>query len=224
MNFAIVSGPASWLADGSHWQGLTGIPNRLAEHLGLSALAVLVAALLALPVGVWLGHIRRGGAVAINIGNIGRAVPTYAVLSLLFLVLSDRGITNRGISTVIALVLFGIPPLLTNALVGVREVDQRVVDAARGMGMSGMQLLRRVELPLARPLILAGVRLCAVQVVATMTIAALIAGPGLGRIVTEGFAIQNQDEVVAGALVVAVVALAVDLTLAAVIRRTRRST
>lgn len=214
-----VTGPLSWLADPTHWRGPEGIPTLSAQHLGLSALAVLVACLLALPVGIWLGHTGRGGAVALNVGNIGRAVPTYAVLSLLYLVISDR-----QTDTVVALVLFGIPPVLTNAYVAVREVDPVVVDSARGMGMSGGQVLRRVELPLATPLLLAGVRLCAVQVVATTTIAALIAGPGLGRIVTDGFAVQDQDQVVAGAAVVAVVALVVDLAMALVVRRTRRVT
>ncbi len=214
-----VTGPLSWLADPTHWRGPEGIPTLSAQHLGLSALAVLVACLLALPVGIWLGHTGRGGAVALNVGNIGRAVPTYAVLSLLYLVISDR-----QTDTVVALVLFGIPPVLTNAYVAVREVDPVVVDSARGMGMSGAQVLRRVELPLATPLLMAGVRLCAVQVVATTTIAALIAGPGLGRIVTDGFAVQDQDQVVAGAAVVAVVALVVDLAMALVVRRTRRVT
>lgn len=212
-----LTGPLSWLADGTHWRGPDGIPHLLAQHLGLSALAVLIACLVALPVGVVLGHTGRGGALAINVGNVGRAVPTYAVLSILYLL-----ITNRSTTTLIALVLFGIPPVLTNAYTAVREVDPVVRDAARGMGLSGGQLLRRVELPLARPLLLAGVRLCAVQVVATTTIAALIAGPGLGLIVTTGFAVQDQDEVVAGAAVVAVVALAVDLAMAAVVRASRR--
>lgn len=212
-----VTGALSWLTDAAHWRGAEGIPTLLGQHLGLSALAVAAACLLALPVGVWLGHTGSGGAVALNVGNIGRAVPTYAVLSLLYLV-----IANRQTDTVVALVLFGIPPVLTNAYVAVREVDPVVVDSARGMGMSGWQVLRRVELPLATPLLLAGVRLCAVQVVATTTIAALIAGPGLGRIVTAGFAVQDQDQVVAGAAVVALVALVVDLVMAIVVRRARR--
>jgi len=214
----IVTGPIGWLLDGSHWTGPTGIPTLTAQHLGLSALAVLIACLIALPIGVWLGHTGRGGTLALNVGNVGRAVPTYAVLSVFYLV-----IASRETDTLLALVLFGIPPVLTNAYVSVREVDPVMVDAARGMGMSGGQLLRRVELPIARPLLLSGVRLCAVQVVATMTIAALIAGPGLGRIVTAGFALQDQNQVVAGAAVVAVVALVVDLSLAAVVRRTRRT-
>ena len=212
-----VGGALSWLVDGAHWRGPSGVPTLLAQHLGLSALAVLIACALALPLGVWLGHTGRGGALALNVGNIGRAVPTFALLSLLYLVFA-----SRETDTLIALVLFGVPPVLTNAYVAVREVDPVYVDSALGMGMSGGQVLRRVELPLATPLLLAGVRLCAVQVVATTTIAALIAGPGLGRIVTEGFATQDQDQVVAGALVVAVVALVVDLALAAVVRRARR--
>ena len=214
-----VTGAVSWLLDGAHWRGPVGIPTLLAQHIGLSALAVLIACVLALPLGVWLGHTGRGGALALNVGNIGRAVPTFALLSVLYLLFA-----SRETDTMIALVLFGIPPVLTNAYVAVREVDPVFVDSARGMGMSGGQVLRRVELPLATPLLLAGVRLCAVQVIATTTIAALIAGPGLGRIVTDGFAIQDQNQVVAGAAVVAVVALVVDLALAGVVHRTRRAT
>ncbi len=214
-----VTGAVSWLLDGGHWRGPVGIPTLLAQHIGLSALAVLIACVLALPLGVWLGHTGRGGALALNVGNIGRAVPTFALLSVLYLLFA-----SRETDTLIALVLFGIPPVLTNAYVAVREVDPVFVDSARGMGMSGGQVLRRVELPLATPLLLAGVRLCAVQVIATTTIAALIAGPGLGRIVTDGFAIQDQNQVVAGAAVVAVVALVVDLALAGVVHRTRRAT
>ena len=209
----------AWFADPVHWQGENGVPARLIEHLWLSAASVAVAALLALPVALWLGHIGRGGVLAVNVSNIGRAVPTFAVLVILALAPSPFGLGTR--STLTALVLFAVPPLLTNTYVGVRSVDRGVVDAARGMGMSGWQVLRRVEWPLALPLVMTGIRLAAVQVVATATIAALVAGPGLGRIIASGYGNQDQAELVAGSLLVAALALAVEGILALVERRVR---
>lgn len=198
----------AWFSDPANWQGEAGVPHRLLEHLGLSAAALGIACLLALPLALWLGHIGRGGALAVNITNIGRAVPTFAVLVLLALAPAPFGLST--LSTLTALVLFAIPPIMTNTYVGVREVDRDIVEAARGVGMSGGQVLRKVEVPLATPLIMTGVRLAAVQVVATATIAALVAGGGLGRIITSGFARQDQAELVAGAVLVALLALAVE--------------
>jgi osmoprotectant transport system permease protein len=199
-------GVIDWLTDGAHWQGSDGVIVRTLQHVELSAIALAIVVAVSLPVALWLGHIKKGGFLAVNLTNVGRAVPTFAVLTLL--ALTSLGIGNR--SVVLALVLFGIPPVLTNAYVGVREVDPQVVEAARGMGMTGLQQLRRVELPLAVPLVLNGVRLAAVQIVATMTIAALVSGPGLGRIIQEGFATQNKPELEAGALLVVVLALLVE--------------
>ena len=156
---------------------------------------------------VVLGHLGRGGALAVNISNAGRAVPTFAVLVLL--VLSPLGRYGQW-PTIIALVLFAIPPLLTNAYVGMRQVDRDVVESARAMGMTGRQLLARVELPLAFPLIATGVRTAAVQVVATATLAALPGGGGLGRLITAGFDRYDTAQVVAGAVLVAALALLVE--------------
>lgn len=195
-----------WLADPENWRGADGVATRLVEHVELTVASVAIACVIAIPIALWLGHIGKGGTLAINVSNVGRAVPTFAVLVLLFL-------TPLGLSvwsTIIALVLFAIPPILTNTYVGMREVDRNVVDAARGMGMDGAQLLRKVELPLAVPLLMNGVRLAAVQVVATATIAALVAGGGLGRIITNGFGRQNLPQIVAGAILVAALALAVE--------------
>jgi osmoprotectant transport system permease protein len=196
-----------WLRDPANWEGPGGVTARLVEHVGVSALALGLACLAALPLGLWLGHLGRGGALAVNVSNIGRAVPTFAVLVLLAIGPLGLGTT----STVVALVLFGIPPILTNTYVGMRGVDRDTVDAAWGMGMSGRDVLRKVELPLATPLLLDGVRLAAVQVVATATVAALVAGPGLGRIIRSGFQRQDQAQLVSGALVVAALALLVEL-------------
>ncbi|MEU2423462.1 ABC transporter permease [Streptomyces sp. NPDC007851] len=197
----------AWLTDAAHWAGADGIGNRLLQHLVLTVVCLLVSCLIALPVALVLGHLGRGGALAVNISNVGRAVPTFAVLVLLLL--TPVGRWGEG-PTVVALVLFAVPPLLTNAYVGMREVDRSVVRAARGMGMTGRQLLFRVELPLALPMVLTGVRLAAVQLVATATIAALAGGGGLGRIITAGFNLASTPMVVAGAILVAVFALVVE--------------
>ncbi|MER6025863.1 ABC transporter permease [Streptomyces sp. NPDC001851] len=196
-----------WLADPAHWSGDDGVRHRLLQHLVLTVVCLVLSCLIALPVALVLGHLGKGGALAVNISNIGRAVPTFAVLVLLLL--TPVGRWGEG-PTVVALVLFAVPPLLTNAYVGMREVDRGVVQAARGMGMTGRQMLLRVELPLALPLILNGVRIAAVQLVATATIAALAGGGGLGRIITAGFNLASTPQVVAGALLVAVFALAVE--------------
>ncbi|MFI6093323.1 ABC transporter permease [Streptomyces sp. NPDC051218] len=208
-----ITGAYDWLTTGANWQGEKGVWHRLAEHLYFSGVCLAVACLIALPIALYLGHIGKGGALAVNISNIGRAVPTLAVLVLLTLTpLGEHG----DVPTLIALVLFAVPPLLTNAYIGMREVDRAVVEAARGMGMSGRQLFARVELPLAYPLIMTGVRSAGVQVVATATLAAMAGEGGLGRIITAGFNLQNTPQVVAGALLVALLALCVELVLVVV--------
>ncbi|GAB2903421.1 hypothetical protein GCM10022245_43610 [Streptomyces mayteni] len=200
----------TWLTTGANWSGDAGVWHRLAEHLSLTGISLLVSCAVALPLACWLGHAggrRIGGALAINISNVGRAVPTFAVLVLLTLGPLGR---HGDLPVLVALVLFAVPPLLTNAYVGISEADRDVVGAARGLGMSRWQLLTRVELPLAFPLIMTGVRTAAVQIVATATLAALPGGGGLGRIITAGFANYRTAQVVAGAVLVAVLALAVE--------------
>ncbi|WP_432099227.1 ABC transporter permease [Streptomyces sp. WAC 04229] len=196
-----------WLTDPAHWPGENGITHRLVQHLVLTVVCLVVSCLIALPVALVLGHLGRGGALAVNVSNVGRAVPTFAVLVLLLL--TPVGRWGEG-PTVVALVLFAVPPLLTNAYVGMREVDRGVVQAARGMGMTGRQMLFRVELPLSLPMVMNGVRIAAVQLVATATIAALAGGGGLGRIITAGFNLASTPQVVAGAVLVAAFALVVE--------------
>ncbi|MZD09893.1 ABC transporter permease subunit [Streptomyces sp. SID5785] len=202
-----ISGAYDWLSTSANWQGDKGVWHRLAEHLYFSGVALGIACLLALPLALWLGHLGRGGALAVNVSNVGRAVPTLAVLVLLTLTPLGR---HGDVPTLIALVLFAVPPLLTNAYVGMREVDRSVVEAARGMGMSGGQVFARVELPLAYPLVMTGLRSAGVQVIATATLAAMAGEGGLGRIITAGFSLQNTPQVVAGALLVAALALVVE--------------
>ncbi len=209
-----VSGLVDWLSDPAHWEGPGGVPARLLEHLGLTAAALGLACAVAVPLALVLGHLGRGGAVALGLANLGRAVPTFAVLVLL--AIGPLGFGPR--STITALVLFAVPPILTNGYVGMREVDRDVVEAARGVGLSGLQVMRTVELPLAVPLLLNGIRLAAVQVVATATIAALVAGGGLGNIILLGFGTQDQSAVLAGAVLVACFALATELLFAVLAR------
>ncbi len=211
----MIGDTAAWLGDGEHWSGPDGVPARLLEHLVVSGLALGLAVLVALPVAFLLGSRRRGGGAVVALANASRAVPTFAVLVLL--VATPVGFGDRA--TVVALVLFAVPPLLTNAYVGVRDVDPEVREAARGMGMTRGQLLRRVEVPLALPLIAAGVRTAAVQVVATATLAAYVGGGGLGRFIADGFARADPGMTAGGGVLVAGLALLVELLLAAVQRR-----
>lgn len=200
----------SWLTTATSWQGEDGIAHRLVEHVLYSGLAVLLACVVALPIGVGLGHLHRGGLVAINIANVGRAVPTLGIL-ILFAV-SPLGLTRTTL--LVTLAIFAAPPILANAYTGVATVDPDAVEAARGMGMSGFQVLRRLELPTALPLVAAGVRTSAVQVVATATLAGYTGNGTLGQIVFRGFNVNLGYLVVGGAVLVAALALATELTLA----------
>lgn len=217
-----VNGVWDWFRDGDHWRGNTGVPHLLYQHSLLTAVSVLIAMALGLPLALWLGHRGRGGTLAVNLTNIGRAIPIVALLSLLALGplgTGDLGPFGRsGLATLITLALFALPPIVTNTYTGMVEVDRDVVEAARGMGMSEATVLRRVELPLAAPLIVAGLRLAVVQVWATATIAALVAGPGLGRIIVLGYDSNQTATVVAGSLVVAGVALFLELIFVALQR------
>jgi osmoprotectant transport system permease protein len=197
-----------WFTDPSHWSGDDGIPTRLLEHVEISAEAVLIGALIALPVGILLGHYGRFGFLAMNVSNVGRAVPSFAILVIAFQIF---GLGQLPI--ILALVALAIPPMVTNSYVAMREVDPDVKDAARGMGYRDLAQLLRVELPLSVPLIMAGIRTSAVQVVATATLAALVAGGGLGRYIVDGYATQRYDVMVVGAVLVAALALATEVSL-----------
>ena len=203
----------AWFADPTNWQGSDGIPTRLLEHVELSAEAVAAGALIALPIGIALGHYGRFGNLAINLSNVGRAVPSFALLVIAF---QAFGLGNLPI--IFALTALAIPPMLTNAYVALSEVDPDIKEAARGMGYRQLPQLLRVELPLAVPLLMAGIRTSAVQVVATATLAAEIAGGGLGRFIIDGYAQQIYTEVFAGAVLVGLLALATELALSSLER------
>ncbi|HLQ16507.1 MAG TPA: ABC transporter permease [Candidatus Eisenbacteria bacterium] len=198
-----------WFLDPLHWSGPDGIPIRLVQHVQLSAECVLIGALIALPIGILLGHYGRFGNLAINVSNVGRAVPSFGMLVIAFQVF---GLGDLPI--IISLTALAIPPMVTNSYVALREVDADIKEAARGMGYRELAQVLRVELPLAVPLIMAGVRTSAVQVVATATLAALIAGGGLGRYVIDGLDQGNYTKLFAGAILVALLALATELALA----------
>jgi osmoprotectant transport system permease protein len=207
---AILGQVIDWFRDPVHWTGSDGIPTRLLEHVEISAESVLIGAIIALPVGIVLGHYGRFGNLAINVSNVGRAIPSFALLVLSFQVF------GLGLAPIIiSLTALAIPPMVTNTFVAMQEVDPDVKDAARGMGYRELAQVLRIELPLAVPLIMAGIRTSAVQVVATATLAALIAGGGFGRYVVDGLAEQDYTKLVAGAILVALLALATEYGLAA---------
>ena len=195
-----------WLNDPLNWKGPQGIPALALEQLGITAVAVGVGALVALPLAFVLGHYGRGGGFVVATSNVSRAVPTFALL----VVFASTAIGFGNRATTVALIFFAIPPVLANAYTGIRGVDREVVEAARGMGLSELQVLTRVEAPLAVPLVAAGFRTAAVQVVATAPLAALVGGGTLGAIINNGFGNQNYGQVLAGGLLVAVLALLVE--------------
>ncbi len=216
----ILSDAWDYLTDGANWSGDGGMLELLVQQLLLTVTALGLAMAIGLPIALWLGHVGRGGFLAINISNVGRAIPTFALLAVLvtldFPGTATFGPYGRaGLATLIALTLFALPPIITNAYVAVREVPADIKEAARGMGMTGPQQFFRVELPLALPLVFSGLRLALVQVWATATIAALVAGPGLGRVITDGFFRTNYGKGIAGAIVVALVALVLEVAAAA---------
>jgi len=202
-----------WFTDPAHWSGEDGIPTRLVEHIQISAEAVAIGAVIALPIGILLGHYGRLGVLAMNVSNVGRAVPSFAILVIAFQIF---GLGQTPI--ILALVALAIPPMVTNSYVAMREVDVDVKDAARGMGYRDLARLIQVELPLAVPLVMAGIRTSAVQVVATATLAALIGGGGLGRYIIDGLDQQDYVKLAAGAILVAALALVTEAVLAGVER------
>jgi osmoprotectant transport system permease protein len=193
-----------WLKSPQQWSGPDSIPIRVLQHLGYTALSLLIAAVIALPIGLLIGHFNRGGFAAINTANVWRAIPTLGLLILMVILLGFSALT-----WLIPLVVLGIPPILINTYEGIAGVDPDLKDAARGMGMTQWQVLWKVELPVAIPLIMLGLRTAAIFVVATATIAAEIGLGGLGRYIIDGLASNNYGEVAGGAAVIVVLALVI---------------
>jgi osmoprotectant transport system permease protein len=216
----------AWFGDPANWTGRDGIPNRFAEHVAICTLSMIAALLVALPIGLYIGHTGRLSGLAVNLANIGRAVPSYALMAILYPVSIAFSIGVGGdlafLATFLAMVLLAVPPIVTNTWTGLRGVDGDVRDAARGMGMRGRQVLTSVELPLALPVVLTGIRIAAVQVVATATLGAVFGGGGLGRYIVQGVARQDEARLWAGVLMVALLAIATELGCSWLIRRAER--
>ena len=202
---------AAWLADPVNWAGPAGVPARLAEHLYYSALTLVIAAAIAVPLGLFVGHTGRGRLAVVGIASGLRAMPTLGLLTL-FVILMGLGL----MPPIYALVILAIPPLLAGTYSGIAAVDRQLVDAARAMGMTEWQVLVRAELPNALPVLLGGVRAAVLQVIATVAVVAYINLGGLGRYLIDGLAVRDSVRLFAGALLIAALALVVDALLAAV--------
>jgi osmoprotectant transport system permease protein len=199
-----------YLQTDAAWSGRNGIPALTWAHIQISLVSVVIAALVAIPTAVVLGHVRRGALVAVSVVNVGRAIPSFAIMALVLPFSLRYGFGLGFWPTVVALVLLAIPPIFTNTYTGVRDVPDEVVEAARGMGMRAGELVRRVEVPVALPLIITGLRVSAVQVVATATLGALVGYRDLGTVIVTGFTSPNKGPMLAGAIAVALLALATD--------------
>jgi osmoprotectant transport system permease protein len=202
---SIVNDTVAWLSDSAHWHGDDGVPHRLLEHLGYTALTIGIAGAIAIPLGLWIGHTGRlrGGAVALT--GAMRALPTLGLLTFIVLY------TGIGLTApIIALTVLSIPPLLAGAYSGLEAVDRQTIDAARAVGMTEWQILTKVEVPLALPLIVGGIRSAALQVVATATVAAFVSLGGLGRYIIDGQKVSDYPQMVSGSVLVVALALVID--------------
>ena len=208
----LITATAAWLADGAHWTGSQGIPNRLLEHLLLSGLSLGLAMLVAIPIGIWIGHTGRFASFAVNLANLARALPSLALIGIVLPITAalDPQLGFKVYPALIAMVVLAIPPILVNTQAGIAGVDRDLVEAGRAMGMTEAGLIRRLELPLALEPIVAGLRSASVQVVATATLGAIFGGGGLGRFLVEGIAQNDDGKTFGGVVLVAALALTVE--------------
>lgn len=197
---------AQWFQNPDTWAGPGGIPTRVAEHLQYSILALGIAAAIAIPLGMVLGHLNRGEILVLTLANSIRALPTLGLLTLV-VILAGIGL----LPPLVALIVLAIPPMLVNTFESIRGVDRFVVDAARGIGLRGPGILFRVEAPVALPLILLGMRLSAIQVVSAATIAAFVGLGGLGRYIFDGLGRRDLGQVIGGSILSAVLAIGTEL-------------
>ncbi|MGH2511742.1 MAG: ABC transporter permease [Candidatus Limnocylindrales bacterium] len=199
----------AWLLDPTHWAGPNGIPTRMLEQIGISGISLLVAAAIALPIGIWIGHTGRGTGVAVNAANIGRAIPSLAAIGIVAPITQafDPDLGFRVYPTLFAMIILAIPPILVNAYAGIAGVDRELVEAARGMGLRERQILGRVEIPIALGVIAGGIRSATVQVIATATLGAIFGFGGLGRYLVDGVAQNDDGQLFGGVFLVAVLAL-----------------
>jgi osmoprotectant transport system permease protein len=218
----LVSAVATWFADPTHWSGPNGVPYRLAQHVGISAASIAVALAIALPLGLYIGHTGRGQRLAVNLANVGRAIPSLAAIAIVvpFSQMLGSGLEYFNLyPTLIAMVVLAVPPILVNAYAGVAQVDRDLVESARGMGMTERQILGRVEVPIALPVIVGGLRSASVQVIATATLGAVYGLGALGGYIVEGVAQRDDGRLFAGVVLVALLALAAEGGLALLQRR-----
>ena len=211
----------AWYTDPANWSGNNAIPLRLWQHLSLSVASLAAGLAIALPIGLYIGHTGRGARVAVAVSNIGRAVPSLGWLGIAYPI--STGLFQRAgigfLPAFIGLVALAIPPIVTNTYAGLRDVDPELREAARGMGMRELQLLMRVEVPVALAVILAGIRVSAVAVIATAPLAALVGGGTLGSYILQGLELSDEVRVFAAALMVAVLAVLTELAFAWIQRR-----
>jgi osmoprotectant transport system permease protein len=206
----------AWFADPVHWSGPDGVPVRLLEHMEYSLLALALAALIGIPLGMYIGHTGRGQFLVAGLANVLRALPTLGLLVLLVLVLISRLPGDLGFlaPSIAVLVVLAVPPILTNTYAGVQGVDLAARDAAYGMGMTGREVLAKIEVPCALPLVFSGLRSAMLQIVSTATVAAYVGLGGLGRFVIDGLAVRDYPQMLAGAVLVAALAVVVEVALA----------
>jgi osmoprotectant transport system permease protein len=219
----------AFFTDPAHWEGTTGIPNRLLEHLVISGVSIMLATLIAIPIGLYIGHTNRGSSLAINLANIGRAIPSYGMMVILLpitLLLApvlgyDEGFGLTFLPIFLAMTFLAVPPLLVGTYAGLRSVDRDLIEAGRGMGLRERQIMARIELPIASSIIVGGFRTATLQVIATATIGAILGGGGLGRFIFDGLnqGLAGRTSIYAGAIMVSVLAIGVDLVLAWAQRR-----
>jgi osmoprotectant transport system permease protein len=219
----VIADIAAWFTDPAHWTGPNGIPTRILEHVEICVVALLIAAAIGLPIGIWIGHTRRYVRFAINLANLGRAVPSLAAIAIIVPItqaISPRGGGFDLYPTIIAMVLLAIPPILVNTYAGISEVDRDLVESARGMGLREREILRGVELPIALPVVIGGIRSATVQVIATATLGAIYGLGALGRYIISG--LQQNDAngmLFGGVILVALLALTAEGLLALVQRK-----
>ncbi len=197
----------AWLLDPENWVGQNGLVELTGQHLWFTVLAVLFAAVIAIPLGWLIGHTGRGREWAVGISGAARALPTFG---LLFLFVMLVGVRLAGPATVLVLVLLAIPPILAGAYAGLEVIDRRTIDAARAMGMTEWQILWKVEVPLGLPLLIGGLRSATLQVVATVTLAAYVGLGGLGLPIIQGIALRDYDRMLGAAILIIIIALTLD--------------
>jgi len=204
-----------WLLDPSHWIGDDGVMALIAQHLAYTGAALLIAMVIGLPIGLYVGHTRRGTVLVAGFANALRALPTLGLIVLLVILFGPVFISDLAfiVPSLIVLIVLAVPPIVTAAYAGVLAVDPAVVDAARGMGYRPMKILFSVEVPCALPLILSGMRSATLQAVSTATIAAYASLGGLGRLIIDGRAQNDYAQMAAGAVLVGVLALVIDLAM-----------